>query len=117
MCEPQPRDRGRHEAREGSREGTDPDGFAALAGEGRELRVGELEAPRDVVRVFEQHRAGVRQAQPAAPALEQADADLGLEQGDLMRDRRLRQRHLSRRRARTTARERRLERSSTAADP
>src|SRR3954452_11372224 len=44
--EPQPCDRGWHEARKGGREGADPDGFAPPAGEGRELRVGELEAPR-----------------------------------------------------------------------
>src|SRR4051794_40170530 len=44
VCEPQPCDRGGHKRRKGGREGTDTDGFAALAGEGRELRVGELEA-------------------------------------------------------------------------
>src|SRR4051794_4005433 len=49
MGEPQPCDHGRHEGRQGGREGTDPDLFAALASEGRELRVGELEAPRDLV--------------------------------------------------------------------
>ena len=80
VCEPQSGDRGWHEARQGGREGAEPYGFAALARERRELRVGEFEAPRDVVGVFEQHRAGVRQPQPAAPALEQADADLGLQQ-------------------------------------
>src|SRR3954452_22384567 len=48
MGEPQPCDRRWHEARKGSRERTDPDRFAPPGGEGRELRVGELEAPRDV---------------------------------------------------------------------
>ena len=62
MGEPQPCDRGRHEGRQGGREGTNPDVFAMLAGEGLKLRVGEVEAPRDLVCVFEQHRAGVCEA-------------------------------------------------------
>src|SRR3954453_5294417 len=54
MGEPQPGDRGRHEGRQGGREGTNPDVFAMLAGEGLKLRVGEVEAPGDLVCVFEQ---------------------------------------------------------------
>jgi hypothetical protein len=38
-----------------------------------------LQAPRDLVGVFEQHFAGARQPQSPAPAVEQADTNLGLE--------------------------------------
>jgi hypothetical protein len=50
-----------------------------LLGEVGDLRVGQLQAPRDVIGVFEQDLTGAREPQPAAPAVEQTDADLGLE--------------------------------------
>jgi hypothetical protein len=68
--------------------------LAALLTQAGDLRVSHLQAPRDVVRVFEQHRAGMRQAQSTASAVEQAEADLGLQQRDLVRNGRLGQRQL-----------------------
>lgn len=56
------------------------------------MRVGELQPPGDVIGVFEQYLAGVRDAQSAPSPLEQAYADLGLQEGDLARYRRLLQR-------------------------
>jgi hypothetical protein len=89
MSQAEPGDRGRHEAREGGRKHAETHFVAALLGQIGDLGVGQLQAPRDVVCVFEQDFTGVRQAQSAASAVEQADADLGLQQGDLVRHRRL----------------------------
>ena len=83
--ESQPGDRGRDEARQGRRERPEAQVLATLTGQGRDLRVGQLEAPRDVIGVFEQDLARACKAQAAAAALEQAKPDLGLQQGDLVR--------------------------------
>ena len=93
---PKAPDRGRHEARERGREGADAHLVAVLAGQAGDLRVGQLQAPADVIGVLEQDRARVRQAQPgaAAVAVEQADADLGLQERDLVRHRRLGERQV-----------------------
>jgi hypothetical protein len=73
-----PGDRGRHEARKGGRKRTEAHLVAVLLGQVGDLRVGQLQAPRHVICVFEQYLAGVRQAQSAASPVEQAYADLGL---------------------------------------
>ena len=88
---PQAPDRGRHEAGERGRERADPHVLAAFPRQVEDLRVGQLQPPSDVIGVLEQHRAGVSQTQPAAAAVavEEADADLGLQQSDLVRHRRL----------------------------
>src|SRR5438093_1272290 len=78
ISRPKPGYRGRHEARKGGRKRTETHLVAALLGQVGDLRVGQLQTPRDVICVFEQHLAGVRQAQSAASPLEQAYADLGL---------------------------------------
>src|SRR3954454_16373699 len=64
-------------------EAADADLLAALAGQGGDLGVGELEAPGDVVGVLDQDLAGGGETQSTPAALEEPDADLGLEQGDL----------------------------------
>src|SRR2546427_554047 len=63
MSKSKPRDRGRHEASKCGRERTETHLVAALLGQIGDLRVGELQSPGDVIRVFEQHLAHVRQAQ------------------------------------------------------
>src|SRR5437660_2253466 len=65
MSKSKPGDRGRHEARKCGRERTETHLVAALLGQVGDLRVGQLQTPRDVIRVFEQYLAGVRQAQSA----------------------------------------------------
>ena len=72
MGGPKPGDRGRNESGQRRREGAEPHLLAALLTQAGDLRIGQLQAPRDVVRVFEQHRAGTRQAQSTASAVEQA---------------------------------------------
>src|SRR5260370_28651872 len=72
MSKPQPGDRGRHEARKGGRKRTETHLIAALPGQVGDLRVGQLQAPRDVVCVVEQYLAGVRQAQSTASPVEHA---------------------------------------------
>src|SRR6266566_3157894 len=71
MSKPKPGDRGRHEARECGRERAETHLVAALLGQIGDLRVGELQPPGDVIRVFEQYLAGVRRAQSAASPVEQ----------------------------------------------
>ena len=91
------RDGGGHEPRERGREGADAQERALVVGDLGELGAGELEALGDRVGVLEQERAGRRELQAAAAAIEQPRADLVLERRDLMRDRRLRERELARR--------------------
>src|SRR2546421_11871150 len=62
MSKPKPGYRGGHEARKGGRKRTETHLVAALLGQVGDLRVGQLQAPRDVICVFEQYLAGLRQA-------------------------------------------------------
>ncbi len=61
--------------------------MAVLLGQVGNLRVGELQAPGDVIGVFEQDLPGAGQLQPAAPTVKRPNTDLGLEQRDLVRHR------------------------------
>ena len=79
VCISQPGDRGGHEAREGGWEHSEPEVFAVPLGQTGDLRIGEVQAPRDVICVFEQYLTGTREPQSAASAVEQTDTDLGLE--------------------------------------
>ena len=50
-----------------------------LLGQVSDLRVGQLQAPRDLIGVFEQDLTSSREPQPATPAVEQTKTNLGLE--------------------------------------
>src|SRR6266566_6878592 len=71
MSKSKPGDSGGHEACKCGRERTETHLVAALLGQVGDLRVGELQPPGDVIRVFEQYLAGVRRAQSAASPVEQ----------------------------------------------
>jgi hypothetical protein len=90
-------DRRRHKAGERGGHGADAQ-LGALAGDVGDLRVGKPERPfGDGVGVLEQDLACAREPETAALSLEQPGADLALERGHLVGDRRLGQRKLARR--------------------
>src|SRR2546429_3132055 len=60
MSTPKPGYRGRHEARKCGRERTETHLVTARLGQVGDLRVGQLQPPGDVIRVFEQYLASVR---------------------------------------------------------
>src|SRR3954453_4027625 len=61
MRESQPGDGGWYEAGQGGRERAETQGLAVLTGQCGDLGVGQLQAPRDVVCMFEQDLAGACQ--------------------------------------------------------
>jgi hypothetical protein len=83
---------GRDARRERARERADPQPQAALGHQLAELAVRQVQAVVDDVGVLEQQRAGLRERQPARPAIQQPGAELALERRDLLRDGRLGQR-------------------------
>jgi hypothetical protein len=102
------RDRLRHEVGQRGRERADAQPPARLARDAAELLAREREALGDGVGVLEQDLAGAREPQPAGLAVDQPDADLALEGGDLVGHRGLRERERAR-----CARERPLVRHRT----
>ena len=83
------RDRRGDDRAERARERADPQGLALRGDQVGQLRVGLGEPLGDRVGVGEQQRAGLGGRRAARPAVEQAHADLPLERGDLLGDRRL----------------------------
>ncbi len=75
-----------------ARERAEPQRRAVGAGELGDLGVGLAEPVGDRVGVREQQRARLGDRRAARPAVEQPDAELALERGDLLGDGRLRQR-------------------------
>src|SRR4051812_43028484 len=89
---PQVVDGGGDEGGQGGRECADAQPRAPALRGGRELLAREPEPVRDRVRVPEQDLALGGEPEAAGLAIEQAHADLALERGDLVGDRRLRER-------------------------
>ena len=81
-----------YEARERGGECAEAQLIAAPSGHIGDLCLGALQAPGDLICVFEQHPASVREAQSPGSSVEQAQTDLGFQQCDLVRHRWLRER-------------------------
>src|ERR671910_519816 len=86
----EPRDRAREQdpVRAGERRAPQHAGY--LRGGAFERRLGRLELAQDALRALDELLAGRGQAPPAAVALEQRDAGLAFERGELLGDRRRR---------------------------
>ena len=86
------RDRERHQRRAGRLEGRHPQAPAAQAGDRLELRLRLGEVAEDRVGVAHERAARVGEPDAAHAALDERGARLALQRGDLLRDRRLRER-------------------------
>ena len=84
---PERGDGARHDRAGGGGEGADAQPPARLRGDVEQLLVGGGELGEDALGVADEHLAGGGEADAARLALDQLDADLLLEPGDLLGDR------------------------------
>ena len=86
---------GAHETRQRGGKGSDPQPRAAALGGSGNLHPRELESPLDHVGVLEHDPALGGELETARTARQQRNTELALELGDLVGDRRLRQREVA----------------------